>query len=145
MVVSVLAQEAVAPWTKYLADRTAVIASDSREQLAQVTAADWPATEKLWRGQLQEMLGLMPWPERTDLATKITGTLERDGYRVTKLSFQSRPGLYVAANLYEPAAQAQQVVGQLSCMFAGMPTFVTRLGCRQQDQLSTSWYLVRAA
>lgn len=100
------AQESAAPWTKYWADRTAAIASDSREQLDKVTAADWPATEKLWRGQLQEMLGLMPWPERTDLAPKITNTLDRDGYRVTNLSFQSRPGLYVAANLYEPTAQA---------------------------------------
>ena len=92
------------PWNHYLKDRTASIARDSHEQLERVTAADWPATQKLWRAQLQEMLGLSPWPERTDLAPKIFGTLEREGYRVTNLVFQSRPGLYVTANLYEPTA-----------------------------------------
>ena len=91
-----------APWNEYLKNRTAAIARDSQQQIESVTAADWPATQKLWRAQLQEMLGLMPWPERTDLAPKIFGSIDREGYRVTNLAFQSRPGLYVAANLYEP-------------------------------------------
>ena len=33
----------------------------------------------------------------------MTGTVERPGYRIEKLTFESRPRLYVTANLYVPA------------------------------------------
>jgi dienelactone hydrolase len=49
-----------------------------------------------------DMLGLKPLPERTPLKAVVTGRLEREGYTVEKLHFQSRPGLYVTANLYLP-------------------------------------------
>jgi cephalosporin-C deacetylase-like acetyl esterase len=42
-------------------------------------------------------------PERTPLNDRITGTLERDGYRIEKIIFESQPGFYVTANLYLPA------------------------------------------
>jgi dienelactone hydrolase len=48
------------------------------------------------------MLGLWPWPERTDLKPVIAGELEQSEFRVEKLHFQSLPGLYVTANLYLP-------------------------------------------
>ena len=43
-----------------------------------------------------------PEPERTPLNSRITGVLERDGYRVEKLIFESRPGFFVTGNLYVP-------------------------------------------
>ena len=49
------------------------------------------------------MLGLSPLPERTPLHATITGTLAGDGFVVEMLHYQSRPGLYVTANLYRPA------------------------------------------
>jgi dienelactone hydrolase len=51
---------------------------------------------------LLDMLGLWPLPERTPLGAKITGTVERDNVVIENLYFQSRPGLYVTANLYRP-------------------------------------------
>jgi len=48
------------------------------------------------------MLGLKPLPDRTPLHATVTGRMERDDYSVEKLHFQSRPGLYVTANLYLP-------------------------------------------
>jgi len=41
-------------------------------------------------------------PPRTPLNARITGTLERDGYAVEKLIFESRPRYYVTANVYVP-------------------------------------------
>ena len=49
-----------------------------------------------------EMLGLWPLPERTALKATVTGSLEREGYIVDKLHFQSIPGAYVPGNLYRP-------------------------------------------
>jgi len=66
------------------------------------SAADWErGREKLHR-QYLEMLGLWPLPPRTPLEARTTGNVERDAFRVEKVAFQSRPGLYVTANLYLP-------------------------------------------
>lgn len=63
---------------------------------------DWEKQRPELHRQFLYMLGLWPLPERTPLQAKITGVLERDLFRVEKLYFQSRPGLYVTANLYIP-------------------------------------------
>ncbi len=41
--------------------------------------------------------------DRNPLNPRVTGTIERAGYRIEKLTFESRPRLYVTANLYLPA------------------------------------------
>jgi len=41
--------------------------------------------------------------DRTPLNARVTGTVERQGYRIEKVTFESRPRLYVTANLYVPA------------------------------------------
>jgi len=56
-----------------------------------------------YRDEYLYMLGLSPLPERTPLEAKITGRVEGEGYVVDLLHYQSRPGLYVTANLYRPA------------------------------------------
>jgi dienelactone hydrolase len=43
-----------------------------------------------------------PFPEKTPLNARITGRLERDGYRVEKVIYESRPRFLVTANLYVP-------------------------------------------
>jgi len=52
-----------------------------------------------------EMISLQDMPvngERTPLNVRITGTVQRDGYRIEKLYYESLPGLHVPANLYIP-------------------------------------------
>ena len=66
------------------------------------TWSDWTSKRETYRQQLREMLGLDPLPERTPLNAVVTGTLERDDFKVEKLYFQSRPHLYVTGNLYLP-------------------------------------------
>jgi dienelactone hydrolase len=84
----------------YFKSETAKLAKAS---LADVkTLEDWNARRETYRRQLQEMLGLDPLPERTPLNAVVTGTLEHPEFTVEKLHFQSRPRLYVTANLYLP-------------------------------------------
>jgi len=66
------------------------------------TLEEWKARRTEYRRQLQEMLGLWPMPERTDLKPVITGQLEHEEFTVEKLHFQASPKLYVTANLYLP-------------------------------------------
>ena len=63
---------------------------------------DWEARRGEYRRQLQEMLGLWPAPERTELKPVITGKFEQANFTVEKLYFQALPRLYVTANLYLP-------------------------------------------
>jgi len=63
---------------------------------------DWEKRREGYRQQLREMLGLEPWPEKTDLQATITGRVEHPEFVVEKIHFQSRPGLYVTGNLYLP-------------------------------------------
>ncbi|WP_222434777.1 alpha/beta hydrolase family protein [Blastopirellula retiformator] len=85
---------------KYFAAETAAL---TNQPIVTATSIDqWKAKRGEYQEQLKEMLGLQPWPEKTDLQTTVTGTLEKDGVTVEKIHFQSRPGLYVTGNLYRP-------------------------------------------
>lgn len=86
------------PIRKYLAAR----AADLERSI--LPAADFEKARPALRDEYLYQLGLHPLPERTPLKPTITGRLERDGYTVEKLHFQSRPGLYVTANLYLPGS-----------------------------------------
>jgi cephalosporin-C deacetylase-like acetyl esterase len=71
---------------------------------AQVAAIRTPeqvrARQEYIRAKVLEALG--GFPEKTPLNPRVTGTLERAGYRVEKLIFESLPGFYVTANVYVP-------------------------------------------
>ncbi len=69
-------------------------------------AEAWESVRGAWKRDYLYMLGLDPLPEKTPLNPVVTGTLQRDGYVVDKLYFESRPHLYVTANLYRPAKVA---------------------------------------
>jgi len=49
------------------------------------------------RQKIRQSFG--PNPERTPLNAKITGTVERDTYKIEKIIFESRPGFLVTGNL----------------------------------------------
>ncbi|HWC88875.1 MAG TPA: prolyl oligopeptidase family serine peptidase [Pirellulales bacterium] len=93
-----------------------LLADYFRRETAQLSAAcladirsldDWTVRRDRHRRQLYEMLGLDPLPARTPLRPVVTGTLDHPQFTVEKLHFQSRPGLYVTANLYIPKGLTQ--------------------------------------
>lgn len=75
----------------------------SRGSLADIKSLeDWQSRRGAYKGQLLEMLGLDPWPEKTSLQAEVTGRITHDDFLVENVHFQSRPGLYVTGNLYLP-------------------------------------------
>jgi hypothetical protein len=57
------------------------------------------------RRRYWEMMGFWDFPpsaQRPPLNAKVTGVVERPGYRIEKLYYESLPKLYVDANLYVP-------------------------------------------
>ncbi len=84
----------------YLARETEKIGREGLSGIA--AAADWERARPELERRYLEMLGLWPLPEKTPLKASTTGVLEMEGFRVEKVHFQSRPGLYVTANFYLP-------------------------------------------
>jgi len=66
------------------------------------TLEDWNARKDKYRAQMYEMLGLDPMPKRTPLKAAVTGKIQHKDFEVWNLHYQSRPRLYVTANLYVP-------------------------------------------
>lgn len=71
---------------------------------APATAQDHDARRTTQNSILMRSLGLDPLPERTPLNARIVGTLQRPGYRVERLVFDSRPNFPVTALVYVPDA-----------------------------------------
>jgi dienelactone hydrolase len=68
------------------------------------TRDEWEKKLPRLRREYLDMLGLDPLPEKTPLHATVTGTVQHEGVVIDKLHYQSRPGLYVTANLYRPKA-----------------------------------------
>jgi cephalosporin-C deacetylase-like acetyl esterase len=70
--------------------------------VARIRTPDEVAARQAYiRQKVLEALGGFP-TEKTLLNARVTGKLERDGYRVEKLIYESLPRFYVTANLYLP-------------------------------------------
>ncbi len=93
--------------SRYFEHEVAILRDNCLSEIK--TRADWEQRCEEYRRQLREMLGLDPWPAKSDLKVTITGTIDRDDFRVEKLYYQSLPGLYVTANLYLPKNVTERV------------------------------------
>jgi dienelactone hydrolase len=72
----------------------------NRELAKLTSAAAIRARQKWVRETLWKVAGGMPEP--TPLNARTVGTIERDGYRMEKVVYESVPQLHIAANLYIP-------------------------------------------
>ena len=66
-----------------------------------------PEQIERWKADRRKVIAdaLGPMPEKTPLRARGSGTEVRDGYRIEKVLFESRPGFHVSAALYLPATK----------------------------------------
>ncbi len=62
----------------------------------------WVARAEVVRRQILVAAGLWPMPEKTPLNPVIHGKVDREGYTVEKVFFESYPGHFVTGSLYRP-------------------------------------------
>jgi dienelactone hydrolase len=80
--------------------------------LAALVSPDAVRQRQRWvRKTLVELIGA--FPEKTPLHARVTGGFDRDGYRLERLVYESRPGFYVSANLYIPTTGSAPYPGVL--------------------------------
>src|SRR5262249_33831339 len=79
------------------------------------TRADWLARRDSLRREILSILGIEDLvPPKWDLNVQSKGTLQRDGYRIEKLTFESYPDMAISAILYIPEGVAGRVPGIVS-------------------------------
>jgi cephalosporin-C deacetylase-like acetyl esterase len=87
------------------------------------TLAEWQTMRSDIRNRFIASLGLdcelvdAPPDRRGDLRARVVGAVDRsrDGYRIEKIEYQTRPRFYASANLYLPASPP---AGRLPAMFS---------------------------
>ncbi|MBP7141568.1 MAG: acetylxylan esterase [Opitutaceae bacterium] len=65
-----------------------------------ISKDDWRRQQEKVRHTLADIVG--PFPERTPLNARIVSTVEKTGYRIENIVFESQPGFYVTAALFLP-------------------------------------------
>lgn len=75
--------------------------------------ADWQNRQALVKAKLAAAIG--DFPEKTPLNPVITGTIEREDFKVEKLYFESLPGYYVTAALFIPKVRKGKLPAILYC------------------------------
>ncbi len=75
---------------------------DAREkQIAELTTkAKWQQRQLKARNILTEIIG--PFPDKTPLNARIAGAVQKQGYRIEKIIYESLPSYYVTACLFLP-------------------------------------------
>ncbi len=120
---------------KYLAAEAAKLARNYLDGARDLD--EWKLKRpRLYREYL-DMLGLWPLPERTPLHAAITGTVEAHGVIVEKIHFQSKPGLYVTANLYRPRQESSKYP---AIVYVCGHSFKGRDGNKSAHQDHGFWY-----
>ncbi len=71
------------------------------------SAQEWQQRAREIRQQVLVSCGLWPMPEKTPLVPHIFGKVEREGYSIEKVYFETWPGLYLAGNLYRPLGRGR--------------------------------------
>ena len=88
----------------YLKARAGKLLDERERTVAALTARDLGARKKYIRDKIWKAVG--GEPARTPLNPRTVATIERDGYRIEKIVFESQPKFFVTANLYVPTRGA---------------------------------------
>ena len=77
------------------------------------TLEEWEQRAAAIRRHILVCAGLWPLPDETPLKAQIFGRIEREGYGVEKVFFESLPGFFVCGNLYRPLSEGP--VAAIAC------------------------------
>lgn len=90
----------------YYIDQVRQISTNHKERIYRLNSKK--EALKYQSGIKEKILDCLgPFPEKTPLNPVITGQLDREGYTVEKVIYESRPGFKVTANLYIPDNNGQ--------------------------------------
>jgi dienelactone hydrolase len=88
---------------QYLSDQAIVMLNERNENVGRLNSlSDWQQRQEFIKATLLKIVG--PFPERNPLNPKIIRTLNKDGYRIEHIVYESQPGFYVTSSLFIPGS-----------------------------------------
>lgn len=85
----------------YLNKQATDLYEEREREIAKLKSkSEWLKRQAYVKDKIIELVG--PFPEKTPLNPKITGTIRKDGYRIDKIVFEALPGYYVTGCIYIP-------------------------------------------
>jgi len=88
--------------SRMVADWLAKKIRESCDQAAPASVSSFKTARETRVREFLRSIGLDPLPPRTPLNTRVTGRLDREGYTLEKIVYESRPNFPVTAHLYVP-------------------------------------------
>lgn len=105
---SIRAQEIQSPWQDSRLQHRRSLRDAYHPWTPAASRDGWERQSREIRERILISNGLWPMPEFAPLKPAIHGRIDRPGYTVEKVSFESLPGLLVSGNLYRPAGRPNQ-------------------------------------
>ncbi len=91
----------------HLLQQSSVFLRQREETVAQINTLDhWKERQKLISKKLLEMAE--PFPERSSLNARVTGTIKKKTFRVEHVVYESRPGFKVTSSLFIPTGVSKR-------------------------------------
>ncbi len=85
----------------HLSGQAFMMLSERAEKIANIgSLQEWQERQTYLRESFQDVIG--PFPERNPLNASITRTVEKEGYKVEHILFESQPGFVVTSSLFIP-------------------------------------------
>ncbi|MBN1481770.1 acetylxylan esterase [candidate division KSB1 bacterium] len=98
----------------YYANRAFACLAERRAHISKLTTlADWQNRQAEIRATLYRIVG--PFPHKTPLKPRITGTFEHDDMVIEKIVYESQPGFYVTACLFLPKERENKAPTIIYC------------------------------
>ncbi|MEM9828899.1 MAG: alpha/beta hydrolase family protein [Planctomycetota bacterium] len=71
------------------------------------TIESWEQRRADLQGRILVSAGLFPMPQKTKIVAHSQGAVERNGYRVEKINFETLPGLHLTGMLFRPLLESK--------------------------------------
>lgn len=84
-----------------------MLSARSNEIAAISSLPEWQQRQKKVRETLFDIVG--PFPKKTPLNARIVRKIEKDGFRVEHIIFESQPGFYVTSSLFVPSGLKKNI------------------------------------
>lgn len=85
------------------------------------SAAAWNERSRLVRMRVALAAGLLPMPDRPPVKATLHGRIEREGYTIERVTFESFPGHLVTGNLYRPTGSHGRPRPGVLCPYGHWP------------------------
>jgi hypothetical protein len=85
------------------------------------SAEAWHERSRLVRGRVALAAGLLPMPPRPSVQATMHGRVDRDGYTIERVCFESFPGHVVTGNLYRPTGTTGAKRPGILCPYGHWP------------------------